>query len=202
MHDFKAIAKPCALPMMIYRHRGNGRQGYACRSNGADFDGVTFWSPGRRPPTIHAGLHPVGDPYGAPTGRGKRSFRLPKSPNEGTRPSDGRSACPGLDDRGRGRAWLTGIPAFVDVLAGVERESEGNSKNSIAWRPTVAVGETVPMILPNWAAQPIPRSARRAPARRRAPPPRGGGTPPGPRRNAGRRSRCGSAGGRRSAAAP
>ena len=37
---------------------------------------------------IHAGLHPVGDPYGAPTGRGNRSFRCPKSPNDATKPTD------------------------------------------------------------------------------------------------------------------
>ena len=37
---------------------------------------------------IHAGLHLVGDPYGAPTGRGNRSFRCPKSPNDATKPTD------------------------------------------------------------------------------------------------------------------
>ena len=30
---------------------------------------------GQLPPTIHAGLHPVGDSYGAPTGREKGSLR-------------------------------------------------------------------------------------------------------------------------------
>ena len=45
---------------------------------------------------IHGALHPVGDPYGAPTGRGKRSFGCPKSPNEATRLSDPRSAWWGL----------------------------------------------------------------------------------------------------------
>ena len=131
---WRRIANTGAPPEMIYRHRGNGLQGCACRRNGPNFDCVRFSSTGRRPPTIHTGLHPVGDPYGAPTGRGNRSFRLPKSPNEGTRPSDGRSACPGLDGRDRDRAWLTGIPAFVDVVAGVERQSvrRGGNRMGIA----------------------------------------------------------------------